>query len=117
MSQLLLRDVLDEAIRCLAVSGAPLRERLRAAGSVLRRLSRADFVDREDFELFEQIGAALTTVGAAPGDDPLDGPAMETSDALLERVAGDVVDLRDTIMGRAISEASATTRHRTVQKR
>jgi hypothetical protein len=50
------RDVLDEAVRCLAVSTRPMLDRLSVAGDVLRAgLTWQDFVEREDRRLFENI--------------------------------------------------------------
>ena len=62
-SPLQLREALDDAIRCLAVSTGSMRERLHAAGIVLLGLSRADFVCSEDGELFDQIETSLTKLG------------------------------------------------------
>jgi hypothetical protein len=83
-------------------------ERLQAAGVVMLGLSRADFIDSEDRELFDQIKTPLTKLGAGPGRDPLERSVEGMSDALLEEVASGILELRDTLMGRAIREARFT---------
>jgi hypothetical protein len=101
------RDTLDEAVRCLAVSPSPFPERLRAAGSVtLLHLSRADFAHDEDRELFDQIETSLTKLGTHPWHDPFHTSVEGMSDSLLEQVAAEILALRDTIIGRTIHEAS-----------
>jgi hypothetical protein len=101
------RDTLDEAVRCLAASASPLPERLRAAGSLaLLHLSRADFVHSEDRELFDQIETSLTKLGTHPWHDPFHTSIEGMSDSLLKQVADEILALRDTIIGRAIREAS-----------
>jgi hypothetical protein len=90
------RDVLDAAVRCLAVSGTALSERLGLAGRiVMSGLAREDFDEPEDREMFDRIARELSEL---PKDEGL-GSASEAS---LEELAGDILDLRDTLMGRAI---------------
>lgn len=92
------REVLDEAARALALSNRPLAERV-LAGAVLIAdgLCAEDFAEAEDRELLSRILAVL------------DSPAM--SDAAAGGVAADVLDLRDTIVGRAIGDALAPPRN------
>lgn len=92
------RDVVDKAVRCLALSTAPTLERVVEAGEILTsELRGSDFPDREDRELFERIELTL----AALRDDD----AHHVSDATIDATAAGILDLRDTIMGRAILEA------------
>lgn len=90
------RDVLDTAVRCLAVSATPLSERLNVAGIVvLTGLSRDDFDEPEDQGMFDRIARELSELS--------EGEGLESAGAArLEELAGDIVDLRDTLMGRAI---------------
>jgi hypothetical protein len=94
------RDVLDKAVRYLALSTAPMLDRVVAAGAILTGdLKRSNFPDREDRELFERIELTLT---ALHDDDARNDVSAATIDA----TAADILDLRDTIMGRAILGAS-----------
>lgn len=107
------REVLDEAVRCLAVSAAPLQQRLELSGTViLYCLSRDDFSFNEDRELFDQIGNALTASAQRDTDEPIGLAVQAMSDIRREQVAGSIVDLRDTLMGRAIREARVTRGHK-----
>lgn len=104
------RETLDEAVRQLSVSAGPLHDRVRASGKViLARLSPTDFAFGEDRELFGQIKAAFAD---ASSDSDADGPGAVTdpmSEAAAEGIAADILDLRDTVMGRAIGSARMTT--------
>ncbi|HEV2944044.1 MAG TPA: hypothetical protein VGX26_02885 [Solirubrobacteraceae bacterium] len=108
-SALCIRDTLDEAVRRLSVSASPVQDRVRASGMViLAGLSPSDFASSEDRELFNQIHAAFADT-SSPGY--ADGPgavADQMSDATAERIASDILDLRDTAMGRAIRNARMT---------
>jgi hypothetical protein len=76
---------------------------------ILDRLSPTDFASSEDRELFNQIDEALTD---APCTGDADGPgavADQMPDATAEGIASDILDLRDTTMGRAIRHARRTT--------
>jgi hypothetical protein len=108
-SSLHIREVLDEAVRSLAVSSSPLQKRLESAGSILLRgLSRESLVFSEDRELFDQICAALGAHAGLGAQDPVGQSVAAMSDAMREWVAGAILDLRDTMMGRAIHDARAT---------
>jgi len=99
------RDLVDEAVRRLATSPAGLTDRLIDAGEVLTRgLDKTDFPEREDAELFERI---VMTVGAIRGQEAqgTQPSGCFMSDATIQAAAEDILDLRDTVMGRAILEA------------
>lgn len=104
-----LREVMDEAVRRLAVSAASIQERLQNASAVMMgALLPTDFGPEEDRELFLKIHDALAqSVGEA-------SPSRlgERTDGALEQIAADILDLRDTIMGRALREARMSTPHR-----
>lgn len=107
-----IREVLDEAVRRLAVSGDSIGERVQAAGSVITdRLSRRDFPSEEDRELFDSIRAALQNQAFSEAGG-LTRPIVELPGPAAERVASDILDLRDTAMGRAIRSARVPERPR-----
>jgi hypothetical protein len=58
-------------------------------------LAREDFDEPEDREMFDRIARELSEL-------PKDERLGSASDASLEELAGDILDLRDTLMGRAI---------------
>jgi hypothetical protein len=62
---------------------------------VLSGLSREDFDEPEDRHMFDGIARQLSELSEG------DGPSG-ASVASLEELAGDILDLRDTLMGRAI---------------
>lgn len=94
------RDVLDEAVRCLALWPAELGGRVAQAGRILTSaLDVSDFPDPEDAELFERIALNV----AALGEQSAEAPAL--SSATVRALAEGIVDLRDGVMGRAILEA------------
>ena len=107
-----IRETLDEAVRRLSVSASPIQERVRASGMlILDRLSPTDFASPEDRELFDQIHAALADTSCAGDADRPGAVTDQMSDATAEEIASDILDLRDTAMGRAIRHARMT-RHR-----
>jgi hypothetical protein len=74
-------------------------DRIVAAGDTLTSgLAATDFAEREDSELFERIELTLAALRDSDGS--------KVSDATIDATATDILDLRDTIMGRAILEAS-----------
>lgn len=100
-SQMYVRDVLDGAVRALAVGTGPFGERLLAAGAVLSSsLSRADFDEEEDRALYDQILLGFLELDLA-GEETQDQASAEVSDTL----AANIVDLRDGLAGRAVREA------------
>jgi hypothetical protein len=104
------RETLDEAVRHLAVSSSPLQERVRAAGMViLAGLSPTDFGSSEDRELFDQIHAAFADASSSDGSDRSSAVTVQMPDETAEGIASDILDLRDTMMGRAIMNARRTT--------
>jgi hypothetical protein len=107
------RETLDEAVRRLAVNPGPIEERVRASGMViLERLSPDDFACREDRELFNRIQKALADASCPDDADGSSAVTGQMSDATAEEIASDILDLRDTTMGRAIRNARMTTRAR-----
>ncbi|HEV7162496.1 MAG TPA: hypothetical protein VGN25_04500 [Solirubrobacteraceae bacterium] len=99
------REVLDSAVRRLAVSRAGLLERLYSCGAILiGELSREDLADPEDRELFDQIRMGLVGLGVSGQTSSALDVAPPEGD--LEAIANEILDLRDTIMGRAIREAA-----------
>jgi hypothetical protein len=104
-----IRDTLDEAVRRLSVNAGPIQERVRTAGMVmLDRLSPTDFASTEDRELFNQINAAFADTSSPGYADGSGAVTHQMSDATAERIASDILDLRDTAMGRAIRNARMT---------
>jgi uncharacterized protein (DUF58 family) len=105
-----IRETLDEAVRTLSVNASSIQKRVQASGTViLDRLSPSDFPPNEDRELFEQIQAAFADMRTSGANRP-DGFAVQMSDARAEGIAADILDLRDTTMGRAIRNARVVTR-------
>jgi hypothetical protein len=106
-----IRETLDEAVRHLAVNAGSIQERVRASGMViLDRLSPTDFASSEDRELLNQI---LTALGDGPrsdtGTDPPNALAGQMPDTTAEEIASNILDLRDTAMGRAIRNTRVRT--------
>ena len=101
-----IQDALDEAVRCLAIDTASLRERVASAALALGKVSSEDFRATEDRWLIDRIRLALMRLDLAEQDP--DGPDGTRGDAwqeALESVASDILDLRDLATSRAISEA------------
>ena len=72
------------------------------AGETLRAgLTRRDFIEREDRRLFERIVDELGEL-----QDASETEMRRRGDGVLEELAGDIVDLRDAVIGRAIRRAS-----------
>jgi hypothetical protein len=102
-------ETLDEAVRRLSVNAGPIEERVRASRTViLDRLSPSDFADSEDRELFNQIQAAFADTSSSDDGDSSSAVTDQMSDAIAEEIASDILDLRDTMMGRAIRRARMT---------
>jgi hypothetical protein len=110
------RDVLDAAVRCLAVSPEPLAARAEAAvAAISSGLPTRAVADSEERELLRRILASTGLACAArPGGRESSG--REMSDATAQIVASDIVDLRDTVMGRAIRSARTSTRDRRLSR-
>jgi hypothetical protein len=105
-----IRETLDEAVRRLSVSAGTIQERVRASGMViLDRLSPTDFASTEDRELFDDIQAAFADASSSEGADRSSAVTVQMSDATAEGIASDILDLRDTAMGRAIRDARMRT--------
>ncbi len=109
-SAFVIRETLDEAVRRLAVSQALMADRLARAGEALTSgLQTSDFPDKEDRELFNQIQKALADASCPNDADGSSAATDPMSDATAEEIASDILDLRDTTMGRAIRNARVTT--------
>lgn len=107
-----IRETLDEAVRQLSVNARPIHERVRASGTIiLGRLSPGDFTSVEDRELFDHIQAAFADTPSSDTDRP-NAVTDQASDAAAEEIAADILDLRDTAMGRAIGSARVRTHGR-----
>jgi hypothetical protein len=104
-----IRETLDAAVRELSVNARPIQERVRASRTIiLGRLSPSDFASPEDRELFNHIQAAFADTPSSDSDRP-NAVCDQTSDATAEEIAADILDLRDTAMGRAIRNARVET--------
>ncbi|HEX3518388.1 MAG TPA: hypothetical protein VHT29_05080 [Solirubrobacteraceae bacterium] len=86
------------------MSPAGLMERLSSSGAILLGgLSHEDLVDPEDCELFDQIEVGLMRLVTGHASS---APDVALSAGDLEALANEIVDLRDTLMGRAIRAAA-----------
>jgi hypothetical protein len=93
------REVLDEAVRALSLSNRALTERVLVAAVVIADgLCSEDFTEAEDRELLRGILAVR------------DSRASAMSEAAAGGVAAAILDLRDTVVGRALGDALARTR-------
>jgi hypothetical protein len=105
-----IRETLDEAVRRLSVNAGSIEDRARASRMViLDRLSSADFASTEDRELFTQIQEAFADASSPHGADRSSAVADQMCDGTAEAIASDILDLRDTMMGRAIRNARVAT--------
>jgi hypothetical protein len=97
-----LREVLDEAVRRLAVSSDELWERVAASSLILGRLSRADF-PAADRKLLDQVRLQVMRLDLAGHTAYELGDAeVEVSDEALEAIAADILALRDRALMRAL---------------
>jgi hypothetical protein len=99
------RELLDEAVRRMAVSADELWERLAAASMTLGRLSRDDLPTASDRRLLDSIRLRVMQLDLAH-HDVLDfsGPAVKSSDGALEAIAEDILRLRDRAVLRAFTD-------------
>lgn len=108
-----IRETLDDAVRRLSVNASPIQERVRVSGMIiLDRLSPADFACAEDCELFNEIHQAFADSSFQNDGDGASAVMDRMPDASAEAIASDIVDLRDTMMGRAIRNARIATHAR-----
>ena len=100
------REVLDDAVRQLAVSSDELWERLASASSTLGRLSRDDFPAGADRQLLDSVRLRMMRLDLAAYDalDLSSSPVIEASDGALEAIAEDVLRLRNRALLRAFVE-------------
>jgi len=100
-----LREVLDDAVRQLAVSSDELWERLAGANSTLGRLSREDFPAGADRQLLDSIRSRMMRLDLAAYDAlEVSDQVIEVSNGALEAIAEDVVRLRNRALLRAFVE-------------
>ncbi len=100
------REILDDAVRRLAVGSDQLWERLGAASLALGRLSKHDMPSGGDRRLLDYIRLRVRTLDLAEHSPyELEGPGFDVSDAELEAIAADIVALRDHAVLRAILES------------
>jgi hypothetical protein len=97
------REVLDAAVRRLAVSSDELWERIAAASLIVGRLSREDFPAGADRRLLDGLRLRVMRLDLAnhrPQD--LSVPAVDASDAALEAIAEEILTLRERALTRAL---------------
>ena len=98
------REVLDRAVRCLALGAGGIRGRVQMASAVLLRgLARDELQGGEVQERFERIQLALMELellGDRGGTD-----AELAPDPPAQAIAAQISELRDTVTERAIREA------------
>ncbi len=100
------REVLDDAVRCLALGTGGIRGRVEMAGAiVLRGLSREELPDGEQRERFERIELALGELEPADRRVGSDAEMVADADPGAEAIAAQILDLRDTLTERAIRGA------------
>ena len=103
------RDLLADAVRCLAVSALPLRERLDRSSVPLAVLSRRDFETEEELALFARVELGLTQLRvsdvATHGDR--DSALNDVPIFALEATASHIVALKDATTKRALLVARA----------
>ena len=99
------RELLDDAVRRLAVSPDELSERLAQASTTLGRLSRDDLPAGADRRLLDSVRLRVMRLDLAHHDvlDP-SGPPVQISDGALEAIAEDILRLRDRAVLRAFAD-------------
>jgi len=101
------REVLDDAVRQLAVSSDELWQRLASASLTLGRLSREDFDAEADRRLLDNVRTRVMRLDLAAHDAvALSGPSVDASDSALEAIAQDILTLRDRAHLRAFADPS-----------
>ncbi len=99
------RDLLDSAVRRLAVSSDELWERLAAASLTLGRLSRDDLPSSADRRLLDSVRLRVMRLDLAHHNAlDLSGPPVHISDGALEAIAEDILRLRDRAVLRAFAD-------------
>lgn len=111
---MLTRELLDQAVRCLAVSPEPLDERLDRCSVPLAGLLRAHLETEEELALWARVQLGLAqlraAIGEAPGDERGAGERLPVF--ALEATASHVVDLRDATTRRMLRAARRGPRRR-----
>ncbi len=106
------RETLDLAVRALALSTGDMRDRLYVpAVLILGRLSRSDFGQQEDRELFDEVRVELTRLRGAAEEDSIALTVEAMSEQTATRMAGKILDLRDAAIGRAIARLQRDARN------
>ena len=100
------REVLDAAVRCLALGSGCVRQRMQTASALLLRgLTRNDLPDDQERERFDLIQLALIELELLDrGVGPRLQPGSEP-DPAAEAIATQIADLRDAVTARTIREA------------
>lgn len=99
------REMLDHAVRRLAVSSDELWERVAAASTTLGRLSREDLPSSTDRRLLDSVRMRVMRLDLANhGALDLEGPAVHATDGALEAIAQDILRLRDRAVLRAFAD-------------
>lgn len=97
------QEVLDDAVRRLAVSADDLWERLVTANLTLGRLSREDFPAGPDQRLLDRIRGRMMRMDLAEHESRSLRPTyIDVSDAALEATAEAVLRLRDRTLLRSL---------------
>jgi hypothetical protein len=102
-----IREVLDEAVRCLAVSSGSLSERVSSAALVLGKIGSREFSNHEDRGLIDSVRLGLMRLDLADRARRANDIApLEPWDDELEAVAERILQLRDLATDRMIREAN-----------
>jgi hypothetical protein len=98
-----IRDVMDRALRELAIGEGDLRERVVLASRVLLDgVTLHDFREREERALFSRVQLGLMEMAWMS----LPGRSGEIDDDVVCAMATDLVDLHEAVEGRAIRETA-----------
>ncbi len=100
------RNLLDQAVYCLAVGREPLHERLGRSSVPLAAVRREDLETEEELALYARVQLGL---GQLREGDAREGPGYAVADDVpvfaLEATASHIVDLRDATTRRLLRAA------------
>ena len=101
---LVTHDLLANAVRCLAASALPLRERLDRSSVPLAIISRRDFETEEQLALYARVelGLMQLRIAARRPADRHDASRGEVPVFALEATASHIVDLERATVRRAL---------------
>lgn len=102
------REALEEAVRCLATSDDDLTTRVRTCVRALTKLTAEDFPDPDEHELLTRIQRRTYELALAEARQQANGTsasAEAASSSTLEAIAGEILDLREAMTGRALRRA------------